>query len=113
MANDSVKVDEAVGNALEITSYFIYQKNIANIKKYNFVEELIDMKDEDTSSGGYLQFEIHDNDGEEDFLCSIMYSKSHYKEETIKCIYDIFNKLVSKAFMIEELKDFEVKKIFE
>ena len=113
MANCDVRLSETAGLAAETGPFFLYQKDIFNTARVSFIEEKIPL----TSQGNYcdanIEFSVIDNTGSDSIHCSIKYSDLNYKENTIRELYTLFNRYISKSIELDDAENIRIKDLLE
>lgn len=103
IAHNALKSSEALGQELEDTVFFLYQHNMFGAK-LDYVAQNEEIVSENAAADSYMEFEILDNDGAEEFLCTVKYSASHYKADSIEAFFRIYDKIVSKLTVLSDLE---------
>lgn len=96
-------LDDAVGAEIEDMVFFIYQKNIMNLADIPLVEERMTIDPPDPAIDSRLEIWLIDNDEDNKYQCMIPYSADHYRQETIKRFFKLYNEMLSKLAEVKDL----------
>ncbi len=96
IAHNNVKISSVIGNELEDTVFFMYQNDLYNPEKFDYVEKAEKLSQQFPASDSFMEVEIVDNGNSDDFVCTIKYSASHFKASSIERLFGIFDRTVTE-----------------
>lgn len=113
LGNCDVRLSEVAGFAAETGPFFLYQKDIFNTNQVSFIEEKIPLQSQSRYCDANIEFSVIDNTGSDSIHCSIKYSDLNYKENTIRELYTLFNRYISKSIELDDAEYIRIMDLLE
>ncbi len=92
----NVLIYDAVGMDLEDALMFLYQRNMFNIDRLDLISDLVLLEVKNPAVDSIIEFEIIDNDGEDQYKCTIEYSADCYDHASIERFFSVFDDTVKR-----------------
>lgn len=92
----NVLIYDAVGMDLEDALMFLYQRNMFNLDRLDLISGLVPLEIKNPAVDSIIEFEIIDNDGEEQYKCTIEYSADCYDHASIEKFFSVFDDTVKR-----------------
>ena len=90
IANNNYNTDTMLDEVFAYSVYFLYQKDIFSIDRFEFVDELIHLKNDLAAADSLIEFDVIDSSNVKDYMVEVSYAFGYYKEKTIKRFIDDF-----------------------
>lgn len=90
-----------INNDISLGIYFLYQKDIYNFKKFDIVENLIQLPNKDAAIDSLLEISLVDNSSDEDLILKLGYANGFYKSKTIKNLFDKYEKVIKSLLELD------------
>lgn len=103
ISNYECSLDDAIGAGIEDMVFFLYQKNIMNLASIPLVEERMMIDPPYPVIDCCLEICLIDNDEDNNYKCMIQYSADHYRQETMKRFFKLYNDILSKLAEVKDL----------
>lgn len=109
----NVLIYDAVGMDLEDALMFLYQRNMFNIDRLDLISDLVPLEVENPAVDSIIEFEIIDNDGEDQYKCTIEYSADCYDHVSIERFFSVFDDTVKRLIDCKTPELCTMKEILE
>lgn len=109
----NVLIYDAVGMDLEDALMFLYQRNMFNIDRLDLISDLVPLEIKNPAVDSIIEFEIIDNDGEDQYKCTIEYSADCYDHVSIERFFSVFDDTVKRLIDCKTPELCTMKEILE
>ena len=103
ISNYECSLYDAIGAETEDMVFLIYQKNIMNLASIPLVEERMMIDPPYPAIDCCLEICLIDNDEDNNYKCMIQYSIDHYRQESMKRFFKLYNDILSKLAEVKDL----------
>ena len=95
------RASHSVGDDIEESLYFLFQKNIFNEQSFDLAEELIPLRSEDKYSESFIEMMVFD-DNTDAYSVSIEYDTGRYDRESMEKFFVLYDKTVEALAKIDD-----------